>query len=275
MDLANSQTQQLQSYWQQQSDPATQGSLAQQPMVPWAAPTGGNQSVETGGAPSWPGGSPWAEAGLSGRPDTRQEAAWYPTQPGLAYFDTQAQDESDSSATSSDSGTEQLPELAVQGMTPAEAELHGRINELHERIAEASLPQEARFLRHLATMSPTTSYTAEGLWSSFVGWRENFEPGANYIKSQTDLTVKLGVLWAQTPGCTKGEMRLAPVTDAAGNKKTPKARTWYFDQAVLCRHFGISIDGETWTDAVEPPSPIHDLEAEADEFVKHLLPTPI
>ena len=54
----------------------------------------------------------------------RQEAAWYPTQPGLAYFDTQAREESDSSATSSDSGTEQLPDPAVQGMTPDEAEQH-------------------------------------------------------------------------------------------------------------------------------------------------------
>ena len=62
VDLATSQTQQLQSYWQQSE---IQGPLAQQPIAPWAAPSGGNQLVEPGGAPSWPGGSPWAEAGLS------------------------------------------------------------------------------------------------------------------------------------------------------------------------------------------------------------------
>ena len=55
VDPSNSQTQQLQSYWQQQSDPATQGPLAQQPVAPWAAPSGGGQLAEAGGPPSWSG----------------------------------------------------------------------------------------------------------------------------------------------------------------------------------------------------------------------------
>ena len=49
---------------------------------------------------------------------------WYPTQLGLAYLDTQAQEDSDSSATSSDSGTAQLPEPAVSGMSSADAAHH-------------------------------------------------------------------------------------------------------------------------------------------------------
>ena len=110
--------QQLRSYW---SDPQAQGPLAQQPVAPWAAPASGSQQADIGVASSWSGGSQWADAGPSGWPVSRQEEAWYPTQPGLAYFDTQAQEETDSSATSSDSGTEQLLEQAVSGMSSSDA----------------------------------------------------------------------------------------------------------------------------------------------------------
>ena len=108
------QHQQLQSYWSEWSDPEHQWPLAQQPVAAWASPYSGSQWAEAGGA-SWTSGSQWAEAGT----DT-----WYPTQPGLAYFDTQQQEETDSSATSSDSGTEQLPEPAVGGMSPPDAAHH-------------------------------------------------------------------------------------------------------------------------------------------------------
>ena len=79
------------------------------------APASGSQWADTGGV-AWTSGSQWAEAGTS--------ESWYPTQPGLAYFDTQHQEETDSSATSSDSGTEQLPEPAVGGMSPPDAAHH-------------------------------------------------------------------------------------------------------------------------------------------------------
>ena len=103
----------LQSYW---SEPQPQGPLAQQPVAPWAAPSGGGLSADASRNQSWASGDRWADAESTG--------AWYPTQPGLAYFDTQDQEESDSSATSSDSGTEQLPEPAVSGMSSADAAHH-------------------------------------------------------------------------------------------------------------------------------------------------------
>ena len=105
--------QQLQSYW---SDPQPQGPLAQQPVASWATPASGSQWADTGGASWWSGGSQSAEAG--------PPEAWYPTHPGLSYFDTQAQEETDSSATSSDSGTEQLLEPAVSGLSPSDAAHH-------------------------------------------------------------------------------------------------------------------------------------------------------
>ena len=126
------------------------------------------------------------------------------------------------------------------------------LNELHERIAEASLPQEARFLRHLATTSPTTSYTAEGLWSSFVGWRENFEPGANYIKSQTDLTVKLGVLGPRRRVARK-ERCGSPGDRRGGEQENTQSENLVLRPGCTVPAFWHSIDGETWTDAVEPP----------------------
>jgi hypothetical protein len=41
------------------------------------------------------------------------------------------------------------------------------VNELQDRVAEESLSQEARFLRHLAT-STQAAYTSEELWRTFV-----------------------------------------------------------------------------------------------------------
>ena len=112
--------QQLQSYW---SAPQPQGSLAQQPVAPWAAPSGGGPSAEASRNQSWASGDRWVASGdrwVNAEPT----GTWYPTQPGLAYFDTQDQEESDSSATSSDSGTEQLPEPAVSGMSSVDAAHH-------------------------------------------------------------------------------------------------------------------------------------------------------
>ena len=107
--------QQLQSYW---SEPQQQGSLAQQPIAPWASPYSGGHSAdaEQGHGADWSSGGHW--------PDPGHADTWNPTQPGLAYFDTQTHEETDSSATSSDSGTEQLPEPAVSGMTSVEAAHH-------------------------------------------------------------------------------------------------------------------------------------------------------
>ena len=114
-ESGQTQYQQLQSYWSEGSGPEQQWPLAHQPVATWAAPASGGQWADTGGA-SWTSGSQWAEAGTSD--------SWYPTQPGLAYFDSQYQEETDSSATSSDSGTEQLPEQAVGGMSQSEAAHH-------------------------------------------------------------------------------------------------------------------------------------------------------
>ena len=114
-DGGQTMQQQLQSYW---SDPQQQGTLAHQPVAPWAAPSSGSHSADAEhdvGA-GWSSGGQWPESGPT--------ETWNPTQPGLAYFDTQTYEETDSSATSSDSGTEQLPEPAVSGMSSAEAAHH-------------------------------------------------------------------------------------------------------------------------------------------------------
>ena len=81
-------------------------------------PYSGSQSAHAArevGA-GWSSGGQWPESGPT--------ETWNPTQPGLAYLDTQTYEETDSSATSSDSGTEQLPEPAVSGMSSVEAAHH-------------------------------------------------------------------------------------------------------------------------------------------------------
>ena len=107
--------QQLQSYW---TEPQPQSSAAQQSIAPWANPDSGSQWADAGQG---------YEAGWSSGwrlPEPGPTEAWNPTQPGLAYFDTQNQEETDSSATSSDSGNEQLPEPGVSGMSMVEAAHH-------------------------------------------------------------------------------------------------------------------------------------------------------
>ena len=143
---------------------------------------------------------------------------------------------------------------------------------LQERVVEASLPQEARFLRHLATSTGSTSYTADELWHLFFDWRQQYEPGHMYIKGQAELNTKMGVLWSNTHGCTKSETRLGAVIDG-GVKKYPKTRTWDVDRAALCRHFGIVLDGDDTQRTIPecvPEVAIPDLEREARSFLVRL-----
>ena len=68
--------------------------------------------------------------------------------------------------------------------------------QLQERVAEASLPQ-ARFLRHLAETAGQTTYTANDLWVAFDDWRKMYEPGHMHIKGQSDLCIKMGILFRE------------------------------------------------------------------------------
>ena len=145
-------------------------------------------------------------------------------------------------------------------------------NELQERVAEASLPQEARFLRHLAETAEQTTYTANDLWVAFDDWRKTYEPGHMHIKGQSDFCIKMGILVRKTRGCSKGEQR---VIDNEGVKTHHRPRTWVFDWKPLCNHFGIELDDgdDTQRRIPEciPEAKICDLDAEAQEFVAHYL----
>ena len=150
------------------------------------------------------------------------------------------------------------------------------LNELQERVAEASLSQEARFLRHLAVSTDQTTFIAHELWRAFVDWREQHEPGhMHIIKGQADLIIKMGVLWSHTPGCTKSEVRLDAQIDANGAKRCPKVRAWTIDRGLLCPHLGITLDRDDDTQRTipecVPEATLPDLDTSAREFVNRYL----
>jgi hypothetical protein len=109
--------QQLNSYWAGQghgANPAQQP-LAQMPVAPWAAPSSGSQSADAGG---------WWNTPVSGSQSA--DANW--NQPwnvfatnSQPYYDPYVDEDDDSSATSSDDGTEALPDPAIAGMSPPDA----------------------------------------------------------------------------------------------------------------------------------------------------------
>ena len=159
------------------------------------------------------------------------------------------------------------------------AEVDLPVNEMHERIAEASLSQQERFLRHLAVNDGPSKYSPGELWREFSVWQQEFEPGKGSIKGESDLRGKMGVLCARNHGCAKLQQRLPAVTNESGVKmRYPKQNIWSFDRVELCRHFGIDLDSGDDTQpqitafaCEEVGAPMPDLDDEARTFVHQYL----